>query len=211
MRQSANRMRRPRWSVRTSFLTGVGLVAAITPVVLLVAHKSIWQELEIVTLTLSLLMFAYLWIVLYLGVRFDKAEGFSINWPRKHPRDLLDVLDFTPMDSGGFFTEAGTEAGLPGMVIGFLLDILVSLVLALIISALIWLGLNAAIAVVFAVFLPLFYFYRRSLRYVVARGRKCRRKWGKSALYAGGATIMYSVWFYLIFIAAQHVSRLRTP
>ena len=107
---------------------------------------------------------------------------------------------------GGFFAEVGAEAGL----VGLLLDVLVSLLLAMIISALIWLSLNAAIGVIIAVFLPLFYFYRRSLRYVVAQGRKCRGKWGKNALYAGGAAILYSVWFYLIFIVAQHVSKLRT-
>jgi len=96
-----------------------------------------------------------------------------------------------------------------GIVVGFLLDIFASLVLVAIISALIWLGTNAAIVVILAVFLPLFYFYRRSLRYVVARGRKCRGKCGKSALYAIGATIMYSIWFYAIFIVAQRISRLR--
>jgi len=207
MRRSYSRSRRPKWSIRSSFLTGVGLVAVITALVLLTVRRSIWQELEIVTAILSLLMFAYLWIVLYLGVRFDKAEGFSIDWPQGHPKD---VLDFTPTDFGGFFTEAGAEAGVLGLVLGFLLDILVSLLLAALICVVIWLGLNAVIAVVVAVFLPVFYFYRRSLRYLVARGRTCRGRWVKSALYACGATLIYTVWFYLIFYVAQQVSRLKT-
>lgn len=200
-----SRSQRPRWSLRSTFLVGIGLVAILTPLVLLTVHRSIWQELEIVTGVLALVMFVYLAVVLHQGVRFDKAEGFVVDWPQGGPRDFVE---WAPTEFGGFFTEAGAEGGLVGLVVGFLLDLLASLLLAVVISVVIWLGVNAAVAVILAVFLPVFYFYRRSLRYIVARGRTCRGRWGRAAAFAAAATLLYTVWFYLIFYAAECVTRL---
>lgn len=206
--QGYKRPKRPRWSTRTSFIAGLCLLGFLTPLTLITVHRSIWQELEIITGALSLLAFVYLTAVLYKGVRFDKSEGFSVDWPQVRPGEMLKAMDWTPVDSGGFFTEAGAEAGLLGAVVGFLLDLLVSIFLAALISMVIWLGLNAAVGIILAVFLPVFYLYRRSLRFIVARGRTCRGSFGKSVLYALGATALYTVWFYAIFHAAHHFSRL---
>ena len=205
------RPRRPKWSARSSFLTGVGLIALITPLVLLTVHRSIWEELEIVTGALAVVIFGYLSVVLYHGVRFDRADGFSIDWPISSPGDIVNGVDFVPIGETGVLAEVGAELGPIGAVIGFILDLFVWMLLAFVVALVIWVGLNVAAALVVAVVVPVFYFYRRSLRFVVVRGRTCRGSWPKSALYAAGMTLAFTVWFYLIFFAAHQFTKLGGP
>ena len=48
---------RPRWSLKTSFLTALLLLAVVTPLVFLVVHRPLWLELEAVTAVVAVLMF----------------------------------------------------------------------------------------------------------------------------------------------------------
>jgi len=200
------RSKRPHWSLKSSFLTGAGILAVVSIVVLAMLRKSIWEELEIITLIMALIMFVYFTAVLYRGVRFDKRERFSIDWPQSSPQEMLDASLYAP-DSFGFFTGAGAEAGILGIVIGFILDVLVTLVLAYVIACLFWLGINFFIAVIFPVSLPLFYFYKRALRGIITKGRTCRGNLGRSLMYAFRSTIGYSIWFYTIFLLAHYIQR----
>jgi len=198
--------KRPRWSLKSSFLTGAGILAVVSVVVLAMLRKSIWEELEIITLIMALVMLIYFTTVLYLGVRFNKHERFSVDWPKGSPQDLLDASCYAP-DSFGFFTGAGAEAGFLGIIIGFILDVLVTLVLAYVIACLLWLGINFFIAVIFPISLPLFYFYKRALRGMITKGRTCRGNLARSLLYAFRSAIGYSIWFYTIFLLAHYIQR----
>jgi hypothetical protein len=202
---------RPRWSLRSTFLAGLGIAGLVTVVVTVVLKASIWTELELITGILALFIFAFLATALYLGVRFDRRERFSIDWPKGSPTDLIEATGFVPGDTSGVFTEAGAEAGIVGIVIGFLLDVLVTIVLAYVISAVLWLGLNILLAAVLCISMPLFYFYRRVLRAIVAKGRTCRGKFAQSMLFALKSTIGYSLWFYTIFVLAQQVQKIHGP
>lgn len=211
MPNNGNRQhRRPRWSVKSSFLTAVALLVAVTIIVFLTVHKSVWTELEVVTTGVALLMFVYASVVLYLGVRFDKNERFVIARPQFTPAMAFDastvLADAT--DATGAFLTWGMEAGPLGCILGILLNVIGSLVLAILISFLLWLGVNALWAASLAVFLPLFYFYRRFLRLVVIKGRSCHRHWGRSVGQASWTTLQYAVWFYLIFVLAHHLGRI---
>jgi len=186
---------------------GVALLIAVTVIVILTVRKSIWTELEIVTAGVALLMFTFLTVVLFLGVRFDKNERFSVAWPQISPMDIFDASSFTP--DIGSFSEWGAEEGLIGFLIGLLLDFVGSVVLVFLISIALWLGINAFWAIVLAVSLPLFYFYRRSLRTIVVKGRACRGNWSLSVGHALFSTIAYTVWFYVIFVLAHHVEMMR--
>jgi len=198
---------RPRWSMKSSFLTALILLISVTALVLLTVQKSIWTELEIVTAGVGMLMFAFLTVVLHHGVRFDKNERFSVAWPGISPRDLLDASSFTPdIDS---FIDCGADAGPLGIILGVILSIVGSVVLTVIISLLLWFGVNVVWTVVVAVSLPLFYFYRRSLRSIVVKGRACRGNWRRSAGHAFLSTILYTAWFYVIFALAHHIEKIR--
>jgi len=199
---------RPKWSLKASFLMVLLLVAVIAPLVFLVVHRSIWTELEIVTAIVAVLVFLYLTLVLYLGVRFDRKERFTVAWLRGNPITLLDVVDLPSLDSP-VFTELGSHFGLLGFIIGLLIDLLATAALIMLISIALWVGINGLIAVTAAICLPLFYFYRRSLRMIVAKGRDCRSNWPKSLRRAALSTLGYTAWFYGIFVLAHQIETWR--
>ena len=202
---------RPKWSLKSSFLAAVVISVTVSIVVIFTLRQSIWAELEIITGVLALCMFAFLTAVLYLGVRFDRRERFSIDLPKGTPGDLMDGTGFVPGDTSGFFTEAGAEAGILGMILGFLLDLLVTLVLVYVIAAILWLGLNLLLAAVLSISIPLFYFYRRVLRAIVVKGKYCRASIARSAGFALRSTTGYMIWFYTIFFLAHQVQKMHGP
>jgi Trk-type K+ transport system membrane component len=78
-----------------------------------------------------------------------------------------------------------------------------------VISLLLWIGLNGIGAVILAVCIPLYFFYRRVLRAIVIRGRRCRGNIRASILQALKATLGYAVWFYGIFTLAHYLEHIR--
>jgi cellobiose-specific phosphotransferase system component IIC len=208
MKANTLRNTRPRWSLKSSFYTALVILILVTPLVLLTVQKSIWTELEMITGIISAMMFIYLAVILYQGVRFDKNERIIIDWPKESPIRLSDAGSYVTGDFGGFFTELGSEAGIPGLIIGFILDIFATFIIVFLISLLLWIGLNG-IEAVLAVSIPLYFFYRRALRAIVIRGRRCRGNIVASLLQALKSTLGYAVWFYGIFMLAHYVEHIR--
>ena len=193
--------------MKSSFLTAIALLIGVTVIVLLAVHKSIWTELEIVTVGVALLMFGFLTVVLHHGIRFDKHERFSVAWPNTAPMEMLDASSLVPdIDA---FIDCGSDAGPLGIILGILVSVVGSVVLTLVISVVLWIGVNALWAVVIAVSLPLFYFYRRILRAIVVKGRACRGDWRRSVGQAFLSTVLYTAWFYVIFVLAHHIEKMR--
>ena len=191
--------RRPRWSMMTSFWSSVVMLVITSALVIWKVDKSIWVELEIITMAVASLMWLYFTIILYVGVHFDSRRHVVMNWPQGQPSDYFDALY---VSNSGFFTEAGAEAGVIGIVIGFILDVVVAILLVFVISFLLWLGVNAVIAL----FIPLYWFHRRSLRYLITKGRNCRGRVAASVMHGFSTAMLYTVWFYLIFYSAHLVS-----
>ncbi len=196
--------RRPKWSLVSSFLGAIGILAVVVPLVFVFVHKSVWDELELMISILSFFVFAFLFTILFYGVRFVKNEKFRFNWFKSHS---FDLMEYGPIDTGGAIAEGLSDGGPLGCLLGLLLDLIVSILLTLLIAVLLWVGLNLMEAVITAVSLPLFLIFRRSLRYVVVQGRSCRGNVRKSLLHAALFTAMGSVWFYSILYAAYLISR----
>lgn len=89
---------------------------------------------------------------------------------------------------------------------GLLLDIVVSLGFVFVIAGVIWLGANVLIAATAAICLPLYYLFRRSIRYVVVRGRSCRGHVGPSLLWAATYTLGNVAWLYAILTLARFLA-----
>jgi len=195
--------KRPKWSLKTSFVAAIVLFIAVTILVFALVEKSVWARLELITSILAGLCFIYLWAVLYAGVRFDKKERYEFRWVGWKP---VEWAAQTPADTGGIFTGAGAEAGPLGCLAGFLLDIVVSLLITILLAFLFWLGANILMTAVIAIFIPLFFLFRRSLRIVAARGRRCRGDLRKSFAYALVYTALNAVWFYAILFAAHYIA-----
>jgi hypothetical protein len=198
--------RRPKWSLVCSFLGAMAILAIVVPLVVILVRNSIWVRLELLTGVLSFFLLAYLFVVLFYGVYFDKTEKYSFNWFRRNPIDLSDAI-YISADTGSAFAGGFTDVGPLGCLLGFLLDIIASAFLIFLIGVLIWFGVNFMEGIITAISISLFLLFRRSLRYVVAKGRSCRGNIMKSFLYAIRFTIVGSIWFYFIFYAAYHVSK----
>lgn len=198
--------RRPRWSLRTNFWGAIVVTLLVSFLTLFVLKKSLWVELEILIGTLSLFLFAYFFWLLYHGVRFDKNESYLIAWRSS----LEGWLDRTAgVDTGGAFTEGGAEGGPLGLVVGFLLDVLFSLLLSLLLAVVLWLGLNVLVTTVVILGTPLFFLFRRSVRYVVTKGRSCRGDSSRAFWFALRATLFSTLWLYAIVLGAYYIAALR--
>jgi hypothetical protein len=189
---------RPRWGLKTSFLAGLATAALVTGVVVLFVKDSVWARIEMILAFLALVAFLFFFVVLYRGVRFDPQRGYVLGWV--HPRT---VLDYTPAPDGLGCTEAGASEGVAGFLLGLLLDIVASLVLATLIAVLLWLGVNLLVTAVAVVFLPLYYLFRRSARYLVVRGRRCRGDALRSLMWAAAYAAANLAWLYVILALAR--------
>jgi hypothetical protein len=189
------RGKKPRWSLRTSFWVFVTILSVVTVTAFSLFPHSLWMDLEVLTAAT---------LVLYRGVRFDRKERIAIAWRKS---EWMNVEPW--VDTGGVFTDAASEAGVLGCLVGILLDIAVSFLLSFAIAFLVWVGANLLFTTVFALSLPLFVIFRRSVRYVVAKGRFCHGNMRRSLLFALWATLIYTGWLYAILFAAYQLTRLK--
>ncbi|MFA6294503.1 MAG: hypothetical protein WC637_22115 [Victivallales bacterium] len=199
-------MKKPRWSPVLTFYVFLSLAAIISLFIFLLMKKSLYVELEIITGLVSFLIFLFLSVMLYHGVAFNKNEKITISWADPN------LNEFSPADiaiySGGMFTMAGAEAGLIGFLLGILLDFIISSLLVIALAALLWIGINTAIATFAIIMIPLFFLYEKSLRIIVVKGRRCRADFAKTLLYSFGITALYTGWFYAILFAAHLLSKI---
>lgn len=197
---------RTKWSLKTSFWSAICVAVCISIVVIFGLKQTLWLELEIITGILSLLIFLYLFFVLYHGIRFDKGERYTITWHHVDFPSVIDGADF--LDSFGVFTSMGADNGIVGIIFGFILDLVVSILLSIVIAFLIWAGINVLLTTILILFLPVFYLFRRTLRYIVAKGRFCYKNTGKAFRYAAQATIICSLWLYGILVFSHYLAML---
>lgn len=203
MKLKVRRPRRPKWSFKTSFW-GAGLIVFLVALVVLIfLKKSIWVELEVIVGVISFFIFVYLFYVLYHGIRFDNNEKYTITWKHIEAGNLSGSFDV--IDTGFELTGAGAEAGILGIIIGFILDIIISFLLSLLIALLLWIGLNIVITAIIVLTIPLFYIFKRSLRYIMAKGRRCYKDRTKSFLFALKATILNSAWLYFLIFLGYYI------
>lgn len=192
--------RRPRWSLRTTFGAALMIVVLVAIMTLVLLHRDFWIELETVTALLSVVMFMFFGHVLYRGIRFDKHERFDFSFRTVEYGDMWgggDVLDRLP--------DAVSFVDLEDGCLGFIVSIIGSLIIVGLLTVLLWLGANVVINVVAVISIPLFYFFKRSLRQLVALGRTCHGRLARSCLIALRMTLLYTVWFYALIYAAHRI------
>ena len=198
------RRRKVRWSLKTQFVFGLVLLALVLALVLTLVEKSVWDRLELITGILAALMFVYFSTVLHHGVRFDKKERFHFQWASEDPTSFM-FADFGDCFFG-IFAEAGAEeAGPIGLVIGLILDLILAVILSVLLGFLLWLSLNLVVAMVLVVFIPLFFIFSRSLRYIVVRGRRCVGDFGKACEHALYYTIAAAGFFYAVIYLSHAI------
>ncbi len=185
------RPRRPRWSLKTSFYGAIATAIVSLGLVHGVARGNLWQELEWVAGGAVLALFAFFAFALHRGVRALPRERMTVAW--------LHLETFTSHAGTGVDPSPLFEGG----IIAGLLGLVLSIVLAVVVLLLSWLGVNLAIATFAAVFLPLFAFFRRSVRTVLAKGRRCRGDLRASLRHAATSALLYGAWFYLLLLTIR--------
>ena len=187
----------PRWSIQTHFWAALCIVLLTSIIVIFVMKKTLWVELEAAVGLVSVLHFIYMYLLVFIGVRVNKKESFSINWkPFKLENSGMEHLWMA--DTGGAFTTALAESGPVGCLAGIVLDIVVSIFMVVIISFLLWLGMNVITSGILILSLPIFILFKHSLRVAIARGRTCRGRMGKSLAFAGWSTLVNITWLYVV-------------
>lgn len=195
-----------KWSPLLTFYVFLILSAIISLFIFLLMKKSALIELEIITGLVSLMIFSFLSVILYHGVGFNRNEKITITWFSPNLDEYNPIDYFGNID--GTFTMAGAESGISGFLLGLLIDIVISFCLAIALALILWLGINTAIATFAIIVLPLFFLYEKSLRIIVAKGRKCRANFAKTLLYSFTMTVLYTGWFYAILFAAHFISKI---
>ena len=111
-----------------------------------------------------------------------------------------------PVNGYGVFTAAGAEEGPVGCLLGLILDIVLTIVLAVVLAFVVWLSVNLLFVALTLLFIPLFFLFSRSLRYVVAHSRRCRGNLAQSCSTALYYTIAATVWFYAVVFLAHRMA-----
>ncbi|MCP4049380.1 MAG: hypothetical protein GY730_01555 [bacterium] len=203
MTESKYKSKRPKWNMKTSFWSSLFIGTIVSCVIFLFSHKSIWVELELIAGMLSVFIFIFLFYVLYHGIKFDSNEKYSITW-----KDAgLSTMDGFSPGMGLGLTEAGAEAGPLGIVIGFILDIVVTILLSILIVVLLWVGINIVFSSIMILFFPMYFLFRRSIKFVVSKSNVCHKDFQKSFYYAVKGTLINTIWFYMIIFAGHYISR----
>jgi hypothetical protein len=196
-----NLMKKPRWSLKTSFFVALGILSITTPLVYLILDTSFWARLELIVAIASLFIFAFLFWVLYQGVCFDKNERYRLRWVRSPEKVFDSISDIGFID---VFSQGADD--LVSAVIGFVVDLLITILLIILIGLLFRLGVNLIVGGITAVTIPLFFLYGRSIRYIVGQGRRCRGNVGKSLLYALRYTFINTTLCYLMLFIGQCIA-----
>lgn len=154
---------RPQWNLITSFWAALAIILLVSVIVFFFLEKTIWVELEIIIAVLSVFMFGFLFVVLYYGVFFDRNQTFAISWKGGQIKDWFNWA--SGVDTRGTFSASGWEAGPLGFLIGLLLDLVVSMVLVFLVALFLWLGISVVFTAIAAISVPLFFLFRRSIRF----------------------------------------------
>lgn len=219
--------RYPIWSARAFALLSIPVVAVISVLVFWISHSSPFVEFQITLLVIALVLFTFLTLGLYLGVRIERPhrEALVYTPPARAERsarqrepsrqtpsssghgwaavfDLfrgLDLgnIDLTPGDGGG-----GDD------LLGCVGSILAWIALAIVATVVLWLLAQVLWATAVVLVAALYWVFYRALRVVFAHSRTCQRKLRLSAGYGLLYTVLYTGWmFALLWIGRLVLSR----
>jgi hypothetical protein len=186
---------RPKWSLRAAFWVFVWIVLLSTAGVLLLSHKDLWLELEMVVSIVALALFLFYWWVLYHAVHFYDDDQLTLSFIQG------DVAD-PGWPDGGFGLASGADDPI-GCIIAILLEVVLYLLVAFVLSFLVWIGINGLLLCVTLIAMPVFFIFRSSVRFVLRNAPACHRNLLKSAGLAAGFALLKTCWFFAV-IAGSH-------
>ena len=172
------------WKLSTVVWLSFIIILSVSFTIVLITHKSIYDEIEYIIIAVALIMFGFLVNGLYSGAKIKgKPSPPNIKF-------LGKTIDFTSgIDVLDFDFDGGP--------IGWLFASIVVIVLFVLFSTIIW-----------ALFLILLFIFSwlvfRAIRLVLINGMLCKGDLKKSFHLAAQYTLLYSGWLFAVIWILEH-------
>ena len=194
------RVRYPVWSVKTITVLAILVIALTATSVFLIGKKPLFYETELTLAIVAAVLFAFLSVGLYRGVRVKRrdlpgvdAKGVRLGEITEHLPDPATIPDH--IDAGDF------GEGYLVSLVGLLLAIVVGAILLV----LLWLLLNLGILLWVFLIAALAWVFYLALRQIFAKSRVCKGNLAASLGYALMYTVLYTGWLFALVWAAHRL------
>ena len=205
------RLRYPLWSAKAIMLISGWVIAIIAALVFLLSPGSVFVELQITLLLISLCLFAFFTIGLYKGVRLEKPPKEQLPPPADLSAlgellshgEIPPVIDLPhlPVDAPPLPHLHVDLPGVPDVgddLIGCLVTLVLWVVVSIVLVFLFWLLAQFLVTVLPALALGLYWVFYRALRIVFAKSRMCKGRLLPSMGYGLVYTVLYTGWIFAV-------------
>lgn len=211
------RLRSPLLSVRAFTLVTIPVAAAIALFVFWRSTSPVIVELQITLYIVAAVLFAFLAVALYRGVRVQRSRADRPSWRsllrrNKHEQPLIttdDALDVASVAADVIGSIDVKDIDLPDLsdsgddLVGCLLAIVLWIGVTLLIIVLLPILIDLVWAVAFIVIAVLYWIFYRALRVVFIRSRQCRGNLPRSLGYAAFYTLLYTGWLFVVLLIVR--------
>jgi hypothetical protein len=211
------RPRSPLLSVRAFTLVTLPVVAAIALIVFWRSTSPAIVELQITLYFVAAVLFVFLAIALYQGVRVQRSRADRPAWRplwrrNKNERPLItadDALDVAGVAADVLSGIDVKDIDLPDLsdggddLAGCLLAIVLWIGVTLLIIIVLPILIEVAWAAVFVFIAVLYWIFYRALRVVFMQSRQCRGNWPRSLGYAALYTLLYTGWLFVVVLIVK--------
>ena len=172
------------WKLSTVVWISFIIILSVSFTIVLITHKSIYDEMEYIIIAVALIMFGFLVNGLYSGAKIKGKPSLP------NIKFLGKTIDFTSgIDALDFDFDGGP--------IGWLFASIVVIILFVLFSTIIW-----------ALFLILLFIFSwlvfRAIRLVLIKGMLCKGDLKKSFQLAAQYTLLYSGWLFAVIWILEH-------
>ena len=200
-RHILRRPRRPVWSVKTAALVGVLVTGVTGAVIYLLGKRSLFAETELTLAAVSGVLFLFLAVGLYRGVRVRRRDVARLEFRTVRP-DSLDIGNpDLPDVSCPLDAFDGDDEGCLAALLAGLLWVLAIVVLL----GLVWVLLNVGLWIGLAIAPALTWLLYRALRQVFIHRRQCQGNLLPSLGYAAFYTFLYTGWLFALAYLAHYL------
>jgi len=201
--------RYPIWSARAIALVSLPVVIIIIVLVFWISHSPAFVELQITLQVIAAVLFAFLTLGLYRGVRLERPHreplsftplGQSTGSPETKPSrgEALELVFriMAEMRPPRIDLDMGDAPGGADDLLGCLASIVIWIVASIVLAFLLWLLAQVLWATLFVLIAALYWLFYRALRIVFARSRLCKGKLLLSMQYGLLYTVLYTGWIF---------------
>jgi len=201
--------RYPIWSARAIALISIPVVVSITVLVFWISYSPAYVELQITLQVIAAVLFAFLTLGLYRGVRLKRphreplsftplSQSAGASGAQPSRGDLLEFAArfMAEMRPPHIDLDVGDAAGGADDLLGCLVSIVVWIVASIVLAFLLWLLAQVLWATLFVLIAALYWLFYRALRIVFARSRLCQGRLLLSLRYALVYTMLYTGWMF---------------